>query len=178
MDGDLFRLVEPIANPGGLQLPLDNYVPVRVHAFVVMPNHFHLILEQLVDGGVTRYVGRVLNSLTKGYNKVQQRIGPLWQSRFKAKWIGDDESYLQVMRYVHLNPVRSSMLSVDDPASYRYSSYCAAVGLGRESNICDHTFLHKITNGPSKYRHYVNSQVEKGEHELAASIAIEEYFYE
>lgn len=102
-----FSLVNPkLLNLGGLET-LEKAVPVKLHAYCLMPNHFHLLLEQLIDGGISFYVRRILTSYSKAFNSRFGRTGPLWESRFKAKQAEDDYSYLQIIRYIHLNPIHS-----------------------------------------------------------------------
>jgi putative transposase len=102
-------------------------IPIDIHAYCIMPNHFHLLLQQRINDGISAYISRVCNGYTKGYNIRFERTGPLWEGRFKAKEIGDDSSYLQVIRYIHLNPVVSNRTKCINPLEYRYSSYADTV---------------------------------------------------
>jgi putative transposase len=99
----------------------------RLHAYVQMTNHVHLLLTpptpaavpQLLISLGRRYVGYI--------NKTWRRTGTLWDSRYKASLVQADTYLLLCQRYIELNPVRAAM--VDDPAHYRWSSY-RANGLG------------------------------------------------
>ena len=78
---------------------------VRCHAFVLMDNHIHLVLETL-EGNLGRFMQRLNTSYTGWFNHHHETCGHLFQGRYKAILV-DAEDYLQTVgRYVHLNPVR------------------------------------------------------------------------
>jgi REP element-mobilizing transposase RayT len=84
----------------------------RLHAYVLMPNHYHLLLET-PEANLSR-VGQWLNvSYSVWFNRRHQRSGHLFQGRFGAVLIEDDAGFQEVGRYVHLNPVRVMRLGLD-----------------------------------------------------------------
>ena len=85
-------------------------------AYCIMPNHFHLILKQLDENGISVYIGRLLNSYSRYYNTRFKRKGPLWEGRFNRKRVETDEDLLHLTRYIHLNPATSYL--VEDPVDY------------------------------------------------------------
>lgn len=78
---------------------------VRIHAFCLMPNHFHLLIEQIVDKGVTKFLHKISTSYTKYFNLKNNRTGRLFEGTFKAILIEKDEYLIHLSRYIHLNPV-------------------------------------------------------------------------
>ncbi|MBI4114442.1 MAG: transposase [Candidatus Niyogibacteria bacterium] len=70
-----------------------------------MPNHFHMMMRQLQENGVSIFLQRLQMSHSKYFNKVYKRVGVLFGGRFKAVHIGDDEQFTHVSRYIHLNPL-------------------------------------------------------------------------
>jgi putative transposase len=104
----------------------------RLHAYVQMTNHVHL----LVTPPVPEAVALLLISLGRRYvqyiNKTYRRTGTLWDSRYKSSLVQADAYLLQCQRYIELNPVRAGM--VDDPAHYRWSSY-RSNGLGQADTL-------------------------------------------
>ena len=91
-----------------------------VHAFCLMPNHYHMLCE--TPGGD---LGRVMRDLNGQYaqifNRRHRRVGHLWQARYKAILVQEGEYFLECSRYIHLNPNRSRLTR---PAErYRWSSY-------------------------------------------------------
>ena len=141
-------------NPRGL---LKNSIPVKLHGYCIMPNHIHLVLEQLIDGGIAYYVSRLLNSFTKIYNQDIDRKGTIWESCFKSRVVISDEIFLQLLRYIHLNPVMSSKLKIIDPEQYIYSSYLDAIG-NRDGSLCDHSLLHSLMKA-DQYKEFVESKI-------------------
>lgn len=103
---------------------------VEILCFVFMPNHFHMMLRQVVDGGITTYVRHAINSYTKFINTKYHRPGPLFQGEFKAVRIETNEQLLHVSRYIHLNPFTSSVVRAGDLRSYPWSSLPVYLGAG------------------------------------------------
>ncbi|MBN1902695.1 transposase [Candidatus Sumerlaeota bacterium] len=92
----------------------------RVHAWCLMPNHFHLLLESTDKEGLSELMRRLLTAYTLYYNKRRSRHGHLFQGRFKS-FVVDKLGYLlEVSRYIHLNPVRTQ--KPVDPEKYAGSS--------------------------------------------------------
>lgn len=93
---------------------------VQFFSYCLMPNHFHFLLKQTTDGGITHFLRKFANSYTRYFNTKYDRIGPLFQGTFKAKIIENDEYLLQVSKYIHRNPIK---LISGNLHSYPYSSY-------------------------------------------------------
>jgi len=97
---------------------------VEFMSFCLMPNHFHLLLRQVKDGGISKFLSNLTNSYTRYFNTKNQRKGPLFQGKFKAVRIENDNQLLHVTRYIHLNPYTSYVIkNVEELASYPYSSF-------------------------------------------------------
>jgi len=78
---------------------------VEIHAFCLMPNHYHIILEQLVDGGISKFLQKVMTSFTQYFNVKYERSGVLFQGRTKSKLIDDDDYLCWLTRYIAMNPL-------------------------------------------------------------------------
>lgn len=78
---------------------------VDVLSYVVMPDHYHLLLKELKDGGITGFLHRCNTAIAKYINTKQQRKGPLFESSFKAKHIDSNQYLLHLSLYIHLNPL-------------------------------------------------------------------------
>lgn len=74
-------------------------------AFALMPNHFHLLLEQVEDDGVTRLMQRLGTGYTMYFNKRHSRTGRLFEMTYKALGVEDDGYFTHLTRYIHLNPL-------------------------------------------------------------------------
>lgn len=99
---------------------------VEVNCYCLMPNHFHLVLKQLRDNGISEFIGKVVNSYTKYFNTKYVRVGPLFQGAFKTVLVKSDIQLLHLSRYIHLNPFVSEL--VQELITYKYSSYQYCIG--------------------------------------------------
>ncbi|MBI4432829.1 MAG: transposase [Candidatus Omnitrophica bacterium] len=90
-----------------------------VHAYSLMPNHFHLLLETK-DSNLSHAMKRLIGLYTVRFNRRHKRYGHLFQGRYKALLVDKDHYFLELSRYVHLNPVRAKM--VQKPEDHPWSS--------------------------------------------------------
>jgi putative transposase len=104
-----------------IHLNLNNHV--EIIAYCLMPNHFHFLVKQKKEHGITQFMTKFTNSYTKYFNKKYKRVGPLFQGIFKAVHIENDEQLVHVCRYILLNPVTAYLVEFDDLQSYQWSSY-------------------------------------------------------
>jgi len=96
----------------GLLSELGERFGLRVHAYVLMDNHFHLLVET-PEANLSRAMHWLGVSYSVWFNRRHQRAGHLFQGRFKAVIVEDDAGWQEVARYVHLNPVRVARLGLD-----------------------------------------------------------------
>ncbi len=97
----------------------------RIHAFCLMTNHVHLAV-QIAEVPLSKIMQNVSFRYTRWINWRKGRTGHLFQGRHKAFLIDSDEYLLQLVRYIHLNPVRVGL--VPEPEEYRWSSHRAFLG--------------------------------------------------
>lgn len=98
----------------------------RVIAYVMMPNHYHLLVQAQTDE-LSHAMQLFGISYTKAMNNRFQRAGTLFQGSFQVKLVDRDEYLIHLSRYIHLNPVRAGL--VKRPEDWIYSSYRDYVGL-------------------------------------------------
>lgn len=77
--------------------------PISILAFCLLPNHFHILLENNLEDGASKYFQRLLGGYTMYFNKKYKRTGSLFQGTFKSKHIPDDQALRQVFAYVKFN---------------------------------------------------------------------------
>ena len=108
---------------------------VKVHCYVLMENHFHLVATT-PDGNLSKWMHQLKTAYTVFFNRRHQVVGHLFQGRFKSTVIEAEKYLLEVSRYLHLNPVRGVALGQGTPIErrerlreYRWSSYRGYAGL-------------------------------------------------
>lgn len=119
---------------------------VSIHAYVLMPNHLHLLAtpsEQDSLGRMMQWIGR---HYVPYFNRKYERVGTLWQGRYKASVIDSERYFMTCSRYIELNPVRAAL--VGDPADYPWSSYAHHVGAKSDPLISDHPLYWALGNTP------------------------------
>lgn len=94
---------------------------VEIICYCLMPNHFHVLLEQTANGGISRFIQLIADSYGKFFNIVHNRVGPVFQGKFRSTRIEDNAQLLHVTRYIHLNPVTAFL--VKKPEDFKWSSY-------------------------------------------------------
>ena len=102
----------------------------RVHAYCWMTNHIHMAV-QVSDLPLGRFIGWVASQYAKCINRRLRRSGHLFERRYRSKLVAGDEYLLQLVRYIHLNPVVAGI--VDSPHRYPWSSHRAYIGYRRDS---------------------------------------------
>ncbi len=98
------------------------------HAFCLMDNHYHLLLET-IDANLSKGMRHINGVYTQRFNRIHQRVGHLFQGRFKSILVDRDSYLLELCRYIVLNPVRAGM--VEQPEDYAWSSFRSTAGLTR-----------------------------------------------
>lgn len=104
-------------------------VPVAVFAYCLMPNHFHLAVRPERDGDLGRWMHWLQNTHVRRYHKHHGSSGHLWQGRFKAFPIEEDDHLLTVLRYIERNPVRAGLRKRAE--LWPWSSACCGGSAGR-----------------------------------------------
>lgn len=112
----------------------------KIYAYCLMGNHIHILIkEETEDLGII--LRRIGSSYVYWYNYKYERVGHLFQDRYKSETVEDDSYLLTVTRYIHQNPVKAGIVS--DISSYRWSSYKEYIG---QNDIIDQDFVLNIFN--------------------------------
>jgi putative transposase len=133
---------------------------VAVHAYVLMPNHFHLLATPADETGLARMMQWVGRYYVPYFNHKYQRTGTLWQGRFKTTIIDPENYFLPCLRYIELNPMRLEMTG--NPAHYPWSSYGHHIGAKPDPLITDHAIYWALGNTPFDREAAYRNLVEQG----------------
>lgn len=128
---------------------------IDVIAYCLMPNHFHLLVRQIRDNGVSTFMRRALNSYTRAFNARHRRVGPVFQGVYQAVGIESNEHALHVSRYIHLNPFVAKLVDVP---SYRWSSYDQTL-TAQDSRLCQASYLVELAGSGKRYQEFVRDYV-------------------
>jgi REP element-mobilizing transposase RayT len=101
-------------------------LPFFLYAYCLMTNHIHLLIERRADG-IGRIMHRLLTGYSQYYNRRYRHVGHVLQGRHKAIICQSDPYLAELVRYIHLNPVRAKMVKM--PEEYPYSSHRAYIGI-------------------------------------------------
>lgn len=157
-EGPKLRL--SLLNQDGFQnfKPDPNKQLVEIICYCLMPNHFHLLIKQLKENGISKFISQLSNSYTKYFNTKYKRVGALFQGVFQAVIIKSDEQFMHTSRYIHLNPVVSTL--VDNPANWPWSSYNEYIS--ENKGICVKEQIISYFPSVEAYKKFVLDQADYG----------------
>jgi len=121
---------------------------IAVICYCLMPNHFHLLIRQDSDLPIYRFMHALHTSYSMYFNKKYNKVGHMFQNRFKQKEISKDEYFSKVTSYIHFNPAKDGL--VDRIEDYQWSSYPDYIGI-REGTLCDKNVIFSDIT-PEEYR--------------------------
>jgi len=119
---------------------------VAIGAYCLMPNHFHLLLKEIKEGGISKFMQKLITGYTMYFNKKYERTGALFESRFRAEHADEDRYLKYLFSYIHLNPIKlidskwredgikNKMEARKLLNNYIYSSYLDYLGVSRFQN--------------------------------------------
>lgn len=132
---------------------------VEIFTYCLMPNHFHLLVKQLQDDGITWYLKHIANSYSHYIHTKHKRTGHLFEGRFKNVLVENDQQLIHVSRYIHLNPIVSGLSkNLND---YLWSSYPSYTSDEKDLICKTQTILGYFKN-KSDYRQFVFDQIDYG----------------
>ena len=163
------RLLHGIENLSDIQLEAEikekivSSKIVELVSFALMTNHFHLLLYETEEQGISRYMQRVLNSYSKFFNTKYERSGHLFQGPFGAVHVRTDEQLLYLTAYIHSNPISIKEYE-ESPHEYEWSSYTDFVSENRWPELLKPGIvLEQFTDG-KHYKRFVEETGAKKHH--------------
>jgi REP-associated tyrosine transposase len=115
---------------------------VVLHAYVLMPDHVHLLVTPTLEGGVSRVMQYLGRHYVQHINKTYDRSGTLWQRRYHASVVETEAYLLKLYRYIELHPVRSGL--VQAPEDYRWSSAKSHLAATESLFVLDHELYMRL----------------------------------
>ena len=137
---------------------------VKILAFVLMPNHYHLMIEKVEENGITEFMRKVGTGYTNYFNKKYDRVGPLFQGKFKSVIVKEQQHFIYLPYYIHLNPLsliepewkNSKILKNKETLSflenYPWSSHMDYSGRANIPNLLDMNFLNEVFGSREQYQ--------------------------
>jgi len=136
---------------------------ILIHSYVMMNNHYHLILET-PRANLLKVMHGINGRYTGYFNRRYKRIGHLFQGRYKGILVEKDAYLLALSRYVHLNPVRAKV--VEKPEQYKWSSYPGYIGREKGYGWVEYSwvlsqFSNEIHVAQKEYRNYIEEALKE-----------------
>jgi putative transposase len=138
------------------------YFRIEILAYCLMPTHFHLLILQKKDRGISTFIADSLNSFTRYYNIRNQRKGPIFLSKFKSSSVSSDALLMHISRYIHLNPYSGGLIKdINKLSDYPWSSFWDYSHGQRKNNfINQNVIMHLINHNKRKYQQFIYDQAD------------------
>lgn len=136
---------------------------VDILVFCLMPNHYHLLLRQRIDNGITKFMKKLGGGYVNYFNIKYQRVGTLFQGKFKSVLINSTSQLLYIPHYIHLNPldkfmpewrekkINNKQGAINFLKSYKWSSYSDYASELRFPDVLERSVLNEYFAGPNEY---------------------------
>lgn len=132
---------------------------VKLLCYCLMPNHIHLLVKQEKEQPIFKFISSLHTSYAKYVNKKHDRVGHLFQDRFKQVIVENEEQLLHLTRYIHLNPVIGGL--VEKPEDFAWSSFKEYIGEGKLI-LCHQDLVRGLfgeENFANKYRKFIEAEI-------------------
>jgi len=171
---------------GREQFSANRNLIVEILAFCLMPNHIHLLLKQLKDNGISKFMNKFGAGYGTYFNKKYNRTGHLFQGRFRAVHIKNNEQLQNVFVYIHTNPTETiesgwkdiGVENTDEVIkfleNYKWLSYADYIGKKNFPSVTHREFLMRIMGNEGSCKNFVNHWIQyKGEIKTLGNIILE-----
>ncbi len=145
---------------------------VEILAFCFMPNHIHLLLRQLKDDGITRFMRKLGAGYGGYFNRKYDRKGYVFQNRFLPVHIKNDNQLKIVFTYIHVNPLsliepKWKEIGIKNPEetikfveNYKWSSYSDYIGIKNFPSVTERDFILKIMDSKQRCKDFIENWLE------------------
>ena len=133
---------------------------VAIHAYVLMPNHLHLLATPSDETGLAHMMQRLGRYYVPYFNLKYKRFGTLWQGRFRTSVVDSERYYMLCSRYIELNPVRAGLAA--SALDYPWSSFAHHAGAKTDALVTDHALFWALGNTPFQREAAYTGMVDQG----------------
>ncbi|MBI4396435.1 MAG: transposase, partial [Elusimicrobia bacterium] len=140
--------------------------PNQILAWALMPNHFHLLIRS-GSGGITRFMRRLMSGYATSFNARHKRVGYLFQNRYKSIVCEEDTYLKELVRYIHLNPLRAQLVKdLEGLRRYPFTGHAVLMGMVKhswqEKEFVLALFGRNEKEGHRRYEEYVREGTKEG----------------
>lgn len=148
----------------GRERRIERKLLVDIHAFCLMPNHYHLMLSPKVKDGISRFMKKLNMGYAKYFNIKNERKGALFESRYKSILVENESHFIYLPHYIHLNPLdlympewrerklRNYSRAINFLENYRWSSFPDYIGQNNFPSVTNREFLLDVFGGADEYK--------------------------
>jgi putative transposase len=158
---------------------------VDILAFCLMPNHYHLMIQQRAENGITMFMRKLGTGYTNYFNTKNNRVGPLFQGKFKSILLEREAHFIHLPHYIHLNPLdlkdsewRNG--TAENPeklltslASYRWSSLPDYLNTPNFPTVTSRKFLTECIGRPKDFKSAMRDWIHKPNFDFVQKITLE-----
>ena len=168
-----------------VKTPTRRTLLVEILSFCLMPNHYHLLVRQEKDNGITLFMRKLGTGYTNYFNKKYKRVGPLFQGKCKATLVHRESHLIYLPHYIHLNPldlimpewrslkVRNTKRALTFLTSYRWSSYLDYINKHNFPSLINRDLILNLYADSSNYAAELEEWLESIDFEPIQDIVIE-----
>ncbi|NCN59010.1 hypothetical protein COW99_03050 [Candidatus Roizmanbacteria bacterium CG22_combo_CG10-13_8_21_14_all_38_20] len=143
-----------------------NRTRISMYAFCLMPNHYHLLVRQNINNGISSFIRHLQNSHAKYLNIKSKRTGSLYQNPFKGTIIETNEQFIHVARYIHINPLTSYLVKKpNELRNYPWCSFSDYINLSKRRFITKERLLSNF----STQSELIDFTLDRAEHQRELS---------
>lgn len=138
--------------------------------YCLMPNHFHLLIQQKTDLPITKLMSKICTGYAKYFNKEYKRIGAVFQDQFKTVRIENNEQLIWTSFYIHKNPLEACL--VKNIKDYKWSSFNEYFDSSQKNDLCNKIIICEQFNNPNTYLNYFQNK------EKSVATSLQNYYYD
>ncbi len=129
---------------------------ISILVYCLIPNHFHILVQQKSEIDVSRFVQSLNNAFVQGINKQLKRKGTLYEGRTQTKLIQDEDYLMHVCRYIHLNPIKHNL--VKNISDWEFSNFQTCIN-GENDELTEMNFIVELFGSRDSYKEFVEDYI-------------------